>query len=372
MMRRRDFLGAGGLLLGSALLSACGTAKGAVLRDGRLAMAVVATYGTGTATYADVAAVANAMTNAKDVNIRIVTSDTAIGRMTPLRSGQATFARTGDEYIFAFEAEHEFATREWGPQPTRVVWGPVAPHSLLTTSRTGIVDLADLRGKKIPLITANPSVNGKITSFLAAGGLTREDVELVPISYGEQADALKSGKLDILFQQVYGSSLFELESAATVRWVELDEKDEATIRETSPSVRLGSFTGAPGQKGSGSDIGMIYSVPLITYAESDDDLVYAFARDIVDTYPAYEKATATTPDWGIDEAMTAPVQVPFHPGLIRLLEERDMWPESSQRRQDELLEREEQLARGWQAMADVSDDELAAAWATWKKENLDD
>ncbi|WP_252975863.1 hypothetical protein [Janibacter melonis] len=70
--------------------------------------------------------------------------------------------------------------------------------------------------------------------------------------------------------------------------------------------------------------------------------------------------------------MTAPVQVPFHPGLIRLLEERDMWPESSQRRQDELLEREEQLARGWQAMADVSDDELAAAWATWKKENLDD
>ncbi len=112
-MRRRDFLGPGSAPR-QRPAQRLRDGEGAVLRDGRLAMAVVATYGTGTATYADVAAVANAMTNAKDVNIRIVTSDTAIGRMTPLRSGQATFARTGDEYIFAFEAEHEFATREWG------------------------------------------------------------------------------------------------------------------------------------------------------------------------------------------------------------------------------------------------------------------
>lgn len=371
-MKRRHLLTTIVVAILCAALAACGTAKGAVYKDGQLAMAVIATYGTGTATYADMAAVANTLTNEKGVNTRIITSDTAIGRMTPLRKGQATFARTGDEYIFAFEGEHDFGAATWGPQPIRVVWGPTAPHSLLVRDSSPIRTPADLKGKKVPRITANPSVNNKLDAFLAAGGLTWDDVTPVAIGYGEQAEGLKAGKLDVLYQQVYGSSLFELESAVTVRWIELTAKDEQTIHEKAPSVHLADFGKAPGQQDDETDVGLVYPIPVVTYAETEEEIAYTLARDIVETFPQYKDATATTDGWSIDAALTTPTEVPFHAGLVRLLKEKGHWTEEAQHRQDTLLAREQQLAQGWAALAETPDDQMPAAWAAWKEENLDD
>ncbi|WP_435200781.1 TAXI family TRAP transporter solute-binding subunit [Janibacter sp. GS2] len=372
-MRRRDLLGltATGTLLA---LTGCGTNKGAAYVDGKLTMAVVTTYGTGTSTYADMAAVASAITDVSGIRTRIMTSDTAIGRISPVREGQATFSRTGDDYIFAFEADHEFASKAWGPQPTRVVWAPTAPHGLLTREDTGIRTLEDLRGKKIPRITANPSVNTKIIVALTAAGLTESDVEMVPISYGEQADGLKAGKIDILFQQVYGSSLFELESATKLRWIEMRRDDaalEKAIDDLSPSLMLGEFTGAPGQAEGHTDVGYIYAVPIITYAQTEVETVREFVTAILDSYDGYKDATRTAKDWSPESAITEPQQVPFHEGLVRVLEERDLWTATSQKRQETLLERERQLRAGWKSVTTNLTDtrEIAAAWSRWKEDN---
>ncbi|KRE39366.1 hypothetical protein ASG73_03305 [Janibacter sp. Soil728] len=372
-MRRRDLLkltAAGSLLT----LTGCGTNKGAAYVNGRLSMAVITTYGTGTATYADMAAVANAVTDVKDLRTRIMTSDTAIGRLAPVRKGQATFSRTGDEYIFAFRAEYEFAGKDWGPQPTRVVWAPTAPHGLLTRENTGIRELSDIKGKKVPLITANPSVNSKIGVALKAAGLTEDDVEMVPISYGEQAEGLKAGKIDFLFQQVYGSSLFELESSTKVRWITFREDDAAlqkAIRELSPSLMLGSFTGAPGQAKGQSDIGYVYSVPVVAYSTTDPVTVSDFVTAILDAYPKYKDATRTTQDWSPEAAVLEPQQVPFHDGLVSVLKERDLWTTDAQKKQDELLALEPKLTKGWATVtAGLTDDqEIAAAWSRWKDDN---
>lgn len=372
-VRRRELftLAAAGSLL---TLAGCGTNKGAAYTDGRLTMAVVSTYGTGTATYADMAAVANAIADVKDIRTRIMTSDTAIGRLLPLKQGTATFSRTGDDYIFAFEASYEFATRAWGPQPTRLVWGPTAPHGLLTRVETGIRGVEDLKGKKIPRITANPSVNSKIGVALTAAGLTEDDVEMVPISYGEQADGLKSGQLDILFQQVYGSSLFELESSVDVRWVEFRKDDAAlqqAIDDLSPSLMLGEFSGAPGQKEGETSIGYIYSVPIISYAETEAETVSTFVNAILDSYDVYKDSTRTTPDWAPGSAVLEPQQVPFHEGLVAVLEERDLWTDAARKKQEELLAREPRLNEGWQVVTTEVDDDsrLADTWAQWKEDN---
>lgn len=372
-MQRRDLfkLAAAGSLL---TLAGCGTNKGAAYTNGQLTMAVVSTYGTGTATYADMAAVANAIANTNDIRTRIMTSGTAIGRLLPLKEGMATFSRTGDDYIFAYEAVYEFATRKWGPQPTRVVWGPTAPHGLLTRVDTGIKGVEDLKGKKIPLITANPSVNTKIGVALTAAGLTDKDVTMVPIDYGEQADALKSGKIDILFQQVYGSSLFELESTVDVRWVEFRKDDQAlqqAIDDLSPSLMLGDFTGAPGQKEGESNVGYVYTVPVISYAETDDETVSIFVNAIIDSYDAYKDSTRTTADWSLETAVLVPQQVPFHDGLVKVLKERDLWTAEAQLKQDELLAREPKLNEGWKIVTEeVTDDrELADVWSKWKEDN---
>lgn len=356
--------------------AACGTGGGtsAAESDTKLDQIVVATYGTGTATYADMAAVMDGLAKEDGTKSRIITSDTAVGRHLPLKEGQAQFARTGDDYIFAFRGEYDFETAEWGPQPVRVVWAPVAPHSWLAKADSGIETVADLEGKKVPRITANPSVNNKTVAMLATAGLTWDDVTPVDIGYSEQPDGLKNGKLDVLFQQVYGASLFELESSTPVRWIDFDADDAQTkeaVASKTPSVYLDEFSGAPGQKDGETAVGFWYAVPVVTYGNTSETVAEQMARGIIDSYDTYKDATSTTEQWSLEYAQKAPTEVPFHEGLIKVLEEEGEWTEEAQARQDELLAQEETLAEGWeQVTSETSGDDLAAAWSQWKSENL--
>lgn len=354
-------------------LSGCGGGEDPARSDTPLDVVAMSTYGTGTATFADVAAVADAVTAQQGTRFRIITSGTAIGRMLPLKDGQTQFARTGDEYIFGFRAEHEFADEDWGPQPVRVVWAPTAPHSWMARDGSGIREAADLRGKSVPRITANPSVNEKTEAMLATAGLTWDDVRPVDIGYGEQPDALKAGKLDVLFQQVYGSSLSELESTTPVHWLDFDSGDPRTqraVEQNVPSVNLRRFSGAPGQDKGESGTAFWYAVPIITYAGTSDVVASQLARSVVASYDRYRDSTSTTDLWSIDDSMVAPVEVPFHPGLVKVLKEEGVWTAEAQDRQESLLAQEKRLQRGWRQVS--GSENLARDWAAWKQQHLEE
>ncbi|KID28518.1 TRAP transporter solute receptor, TAXI family [Prauserella sp. Am3] len=352
-------------------LSGCAGGEDPARSNTPLDVVAMSTYGTGTATFADVAAVADAVTREEGTRFRVITSDTAIGRMLPLKDGQTQFARTGDEYIFGFRGEYEFADEDWGPQPVRVVWAPTAPHSWMASESSGIRRPADLAGKRVPRVTANPSVNLKTEAMLATAGLTWDDVRPVDIGYGEQPDALKAGKLDVLFQQVYGASLAELESTTPVRWLDFDPHDERTRRavaERVPSVTLREFGGAPGQDVRQRNVGFWYAVPIVTYADTTDAVAGQMARSIVEAYDSYKNATSTTDSWSLKDAMIAPVEVPFHPALVEVLKAEGVWTQQAADRQRQLLEQEKLLRRGWNQVRDS--DSLPRDWAEWKAKNL--
>lgn len=360
--------------IGAAVLAACG---GTQATGGMPSQIVWSTYGTGTSTYADVAAVADSITKKEGTNVRVITSDTAVGRITPLNEGQAQLTRTGDDYIFAFEGDYDFATKDWGPTDTRVVWAPVAPHDLMVKASSGIKSFEDLRGKKVPRITANPSVNQKLTAFLAYGGLTWDDVNPVEVSYSDQPDALKAGKIDVLFQQVYGASLSELESAVPVRWLDMDDQSPEkvdAVEEAAPSTEIGEFTGAPGLDKGESAHGLLYTVPVIAMADTEESTVYNMVKAIAKNYKAYKDSTATTDAWSLEEVQTVPKQVPFHPGTIKFLKENDAWSQEAQQRQEELLERGKQLDQEWKKFLDsgkAGSGNVHDAWNEWKSQNVE-
>ncbi|GAA2003445.1 TAXI family TRAP transporter solute-binding subunit [Brevibacterium samyangense] len=333
-------------------------------------------YGTGTATYADLAAAANTISNATDAQVRILTSDTAIGRLTPLRKKQATMGRLGDEHMFAYYGDEEFANPEWGPQDLRLVWAPTAPHSLMVTAASGIETPEDLRGKKVPKISANPSVNNKYDALLAYGGLTWDDVTPVTVSYSEQPEALKSGKIDIAFQQVYGASLYELANTIDTKWIGFDPAETekvAALQAVAPAVEIEPFTRAAGQDEGQEDYGMIYSVPLTSYADLSETQAYETAKALQEHYPDYRDATVTTENWDLEHVVTMPVRVPFHEGTIRYFEEMGVWTPEAEARNEALIEYGEELRATWPeflAQADTSGD-LKAQWTAWKDTHLD-
>ncbi|WP_116047134.1 TAXI family TRAP transporter solute-binding subunit [Amycolatopsis palatopharyngis] len=362
-------------IVGTLGLIACGT-SGAPGADGEglPSQIVWSTYGTGTSTYADAAAVANAITTNQGTRIRIITSDTAIGRLTPVRNGQAQMSRTGDDYIYAFEGDHDFATKEWGPQDVRVVWPAPLDTGLLVRDDSGIQNVEDLRGKRFPRTTANPSVNNKLEAYLAYGGLTWDDVQVVEMGYGEQPDALKAGKIDVLFHAVYGAALYELESAFPVRWLSIDDDSVAkveAIEDTAPSVEIGVFDEAPGQEKGETAVGLRYAVPVVAWAEADQTLVYETVKAIHGNFDSYKDATANTPAWSLENIQTEPRQVPFHPGLVRFLEENDAWSAEAEARNNQLIKRGEALRAGWNGfIEDAGDGNVGKAWTAWKDKNV--
>jgi len=372
----KKILGLSSMALASSLvLAGCGGGGEAESTEGGLPGEMAwTTYGTGTSTYADTAAVAEALTSAEGTNIRIIPSDTAIGQITPLREDQAMFTRTGDAYIYAFVADYDFAVPDWGPQDVRVTWAPTAPHSLLVRADSGIETFADLAGKKVPRATANPSVQNKTEALLAYGGLTWDDVEPVDISYGDQADGLQQGQIDAVYQQVYGSSLFELEAAVDVQWIEMEETEGAkaeAAEEVAPSTYIDSFSNGPGQDEGEEDNALYYPVPMITKAETSADTVHAVVTALQENFDSYKDVTQTTPGWGIDEAQTVPTEVPFHEGLVRYLEEQDAWSEEAETKNQELIERGEALREAWPEYVEQAGDDVSHEdWNAWKDENI--
>ncbi|MUN63054.1 TAXI family TRAP transporter solute-binding subunit [Kocuria sediminis] len=336
---------------------------------------VWSTYNVGTGTYNDLAAIANTLTTEEGVQVRLMTADTGIGRLAPLVNGTVDYSRAGDEYYYAFEGDYEYASPEWGPQDLRMVWAPLGNYGLLVREDSGIESFADLEGKRFPELTANTSINNKMEGFLNYGGLTGDDVQKVPVSYGEQIAALEAGQIDALYQNVVGSNIDELSSKHDVKWLGFDDPDPAryeTWDELMPMVSVGEVTdGAGMEKGESARV-LEYTIPLTTLASRDADEVYHLVKSMVEHYESYGTTTPDTHRFSFDAVLKEPLVVPFHEGTVRYFEERGVWTEELERKNQELVERGERMREGWPGVVGSSSEEtLAQDWAEWKKTELD-
>jgi len=360
-----------------ALLALTGCAAGGdeLGPNGLPRQLVWSTYNVGTGTYNDLAAIANTLTAEEDVQVRLMTADTGIGRLAPLVNGTIDYSRAGDEYYYAFEGDYEYATPEWGPQDLRLVWAPLGNYGLLVREDSGIDTFADLKGKRFPDLTANTSINNKMEGFLNYGGLTGDDVQKVPIAYGEQIAGLESGQIDALYQNVVGSNINELASKMGVKWLTFDDPDPAryeTWEDLMPMVTVGEVTDAAGVPEGEAVKVLEYTIPLTTLGSRDADEVYNLVTAMVENYEHYETTTPDTSQFSFEAVLKEPLVVPFHEGTVRFFEEQGVWTEELERKNNELIERGEKMREAWPGILESSEpDELERNWTEWKRTGLD-
>ncbi|WP_082828809.1 TAXI family TRAP transporter solute-binding subunit [Tistrella mobilis] len=361
-----------GLLAGFA----CGLGAAPVhaADDGLPRTMVWATYDVGSSGYAEASAIADAMGRETGVRVRITPSGTSIGRLLPLKTRRAQYGWLANELYFATEGLYDFAAREWGPQDLRVVAGRPSTFGLAAAADAGIATIEDLRGKRVPRIKANPSINIKVEAIMAFGGLTWDDVQVVDMpSYGAALRALVDGDVDAAGSTPTAATLYELESSPRgLSWVPMppdNDRGWAAIRSVA------SFF-APAMATQGAGISperpaQIFSVryPMITvYADTDDQEVYAFIKALDETYGLYAKATPAMPHWKLSEAGTTPADAPFHPGAVRYLKDIGVWTEADQAWNDQRLARLQAVEKAWQTASEeamdkgMSDQDWSAFW----------
>lgn len=338
-------------------------------------------YDVGSAGYAEASAIADAFGKQYGTRIRIQPSGSAIGRLQPLLSGRADYAFLATETFFAAEGIHDFSTRRWGPQDLRAVAGRPSSFGIFTAADANIKTLEDLKGSRFAYVAGNPSINVKCDAFLAFVGLTRDDVDAIMFpTYANTMSSLARGEADASCTTTTPSHVYELaESPRGIRWLNVPKDDEEgweRLREVAPFFQPYTETeGAGISEENPVDI-FAYRYPVLTVrADMDEDAVYNYIKALDETYGMYKDATAVMGRWDLEQAGTPPIDVPFHPGAIRYLEEKGIWTEEHQAWNDQRLARLNALRDAWkEATAEgegKSDEEFAEIWEAHRTQALE-
>lgn len=340
------------------------------------------TYDVGSSGYVEASAIADAFGKEFDTRVRILPSGTSIGRLLPLKTGRVQYGWLANEVYFATEALYDFEAQEWGPQDLRIVAGRPSTFGMAVATDSGIKSIADIRGKRVPRIKANPSINIKVEAMLAFAGLTWDDVEVVEVpSYGAALRAVVDGQADVAGTTPTAATLYELEgSSRGLSWAPLP-KDNAEGWDAISNVA--SFF-APATATSGAGITQespaeIFAVryPMITvYAEADEQDIYNLIKALDTSFGMYKDATSAMPNWALAKAGTTPQDAPFHPGAIRYLKEIGVWTDGDQAWNDARLARMKEVKDAWDEATETAMDQNVSAadwpafWATHRAEAL--
>ena len=335
-------------------------------------------YDVGSQGHSEASAIADAFGKAYNTRIRIQPAGSAIGRLQPLVSGRADYAYLATESFFATEGIYDFSERRWGPQDLRAVAGRPSTFGVPSAADANIHTLEDLRGQRVAYVAGNPSVNVKCDAILAFAGLSHDDVEAVMFpTHGAAMSSLVEDRADATCTTTTASQLYELEeSSRGIRWVDIPADDEegwARMNQVAPVFQSFRETIGAGLSEESPANMLAYRYPIIVaMADRDEEEVYQFIKSLDESYDLYRDATAAIHRWAIEDSGVPPIDIPFHPGAIRYMQEKGLWSEEMQTWNDNRLARLEALKKAWDSLLneepDLEGDALAERWEARRQE----
>lgn len=380
------------LALGGALALALVGAAGAA--ETKLPRSMVwSAYDLGSSGYAEASGIANALQKKFETRIRIVPAGTSIGRLLPMSTGKVTYGFLANEVYFATEGTFDFETMQWGPQDLRIVLGRPATVGLAVAKDTGVKQIADLKGKRVGYVKGNPSVNVKNDGYLAFGGLTRDDVQVVWFgSYNAMKDAILANQLDAMGSVTTSANMRQIEASPRgLIWPPFppeNKKGWENMRKIISFVEPKQETKGAGVSKDNPSWLVGYRYPMITaYARTSAEEVYNLIKAIDESYDLFKNTTSSSTNWIVKDSILPPADAPWHEGAIQYAKDKGYWNDEAQAWHEQRLARLEKVQAAWDKAVDDfnkmreakakdgekinADEAWPAFWEKYRKEHLD-
>jgi TRAP transporter TAXI family solute receptor len=214
--------------------------------------------------------------------------------------------------------------------------------SIAVSGSSGVKKLADLKGKRIAAgFAKNPAVHEQATAALANGGLTWDDVKLVPVaSPGDSGKAVMEGKADGAGSMTVGMpDLMDFNAKTGGYLVSFDPSPEAKARalKAYPDgmlnlVKGGIWPGVP------RDSWLLrYEIYVVASKDFPDDAAYQIIKAMWEynkELPAFNRKFA---EWTPETFASKNLTTPYHPGSVKFLKEKNLWSKELEAKQKELL-----------------------------------
>lgn len=332
-------------------------------------------YGVGSAGYNQSVAIGGALKNERGISLRVLPGKNDVSRQVPLREGKVQFSATGVGASFmAQEGVFEFGTKQWGPQPVRVLLASNGNSNLSVgvAADAGVKAIEDLKGKRVAWVVGSPALNENVGAILGFAGLSWDDVQKVEFpGFGASWDGLVNNQADAAFASTTSGKAYQLESSPRgLYWPPLPHDDKEgwdRLNKAAPFFLRNNATVGAGLSEDNPHEGAAYPYPiLIAYDTQDADLVYAMTEAMVELYPSYKDGAPGIDGWALERQKFDWV-VPYHEGAIRYFKEIGEWTDAFQAHNDKLIERQNVLQEAWKKTVDSAPDDEEAFEAAWMK-----
>jgi len=256
----------------------------------------VTAYDTGSSGFNIAVAVGKAMKDKHGTDTRVLPAGNDVARLAPLRGGRAQASYMGIGVYFAQEGVFEFAAKDWGPQPLRLIVASSDCNaiSLGVAKDTGVRQVKDLKGKRVGMVVGSPALNQNAFAVLAFGGLERGDVKLVEFSsYGAMWKGILNNEVDAAIASTISGQAKEAE--ASPRGLLYPPTPAADQAGWTRMHKYGPYY-APHKATCG--VGITAATPvelpnypypiLMAYDAQPADVVYGITRSMIADYAAYK------------------------------------------------------------------------------------
>jgi TRAP transporter TAXI family solute receptor len=337
-------------------------------------------YDTGSSGFNIAVAVGQMMKLKSSSDVRVLPAGNDTGRLTPLKTGRANISAMGIGSYFAQEGVYEFGSKDWGPQPIRLLLSTVSCNglSLGVAKDTGVKEIKDLKGKRIAVVIGSPALTQGAFSILAFAGLTPADVKTVEFSSNNAMwKGVINNEADAGFSSTISGQTRELDASPRgVVWPPTPATDKAgwdRLLAKAPFFVPHKASCGSGGVSKEKPIEMpTYPYPIfISYADQPAEQIHAVVKSMIVNYDDY-KSAAPGADGLEAKQQNLTWVLPYHDGAIGALKEAGVWTDAAQKHNDALVKRQEVLAAAWKAFVATSpaEDKFAVAWVTARADAL--
>lgn len=258
--------------------------------------------------------------NTFGVNSKTQTTGASVENVNLLTQSKVDMALAlSDVVTDAINGENNFDTPITNIQQIGVLYPNVV--QLVATQSSGIMNIEDLRGKRIAVGDQGSGTEVNARTLLEGFGLTYDDVTVDYLGFADAADAMKAGKIEAAFfsSGLPNSSLLELEQGLDLQLVTINQDTLNQIIATKPYFK--TFEIPAGTYGNQTAIptAAIMNALLIRSDISEED-GYKLTKSLFENLEGLKTAHQAANDISLATAQEGMV-APIHPGAKRYYDE---------------------------------------------------
>lgn len=201
-------------------------------------------------------------------------------------------------------------------------------NGIVVARNSGINSIADLKGKRVPVgYSAAPLFGLFMDSFLASGGLTQKDIDIVPVVGLRQSwDAFKEGRADATIIAAGAGPLRAMEAAIDGGVKYIPVIDNADARAAMPRTHFDTIAPNAASVALREPTLMnVYEYVVFVNAKVPDDVVYKVAKAIAEQEDAL---VSSSPLWKTYDPKNIAKKyegLDYHPGAVKYFTEQGLW-----------------------------------------------